>query len=297
MSSARHTPPEVLWNPAAYAANSASQLAWAREQIARLKLRGSERILDVGCGDGKVTAEIACAVPRGSVVGVDSSAEMIRFAQTSFPRTKLPNLRFCEMDARRLQFAEAFDFVFSNAALHWVDDHPAFLRGVAACLVPGGRLVVSCGGRGNAQDVFLVVRSTMRLKRWREFFRNLSRPYFFHGPEEYERWLPRFGFRPNLVRLAEKDTVFGDPAPFAGWFRTTWLPYTQRVSEPQREAFVGAVVERYVTKHPRDAAGQIHVRMVRLEINAEKSASGQNLAQPRIRHSFSMAFNLPGILP
>jgi trans-aconitate 2-methyltransferase len=198
---------------------------------------------------------------------------MIRFAQASFPPIRFPNLRFCEMEACRLQFPKPFDVAFSNAALHWVDDHPAFLCGAAACLVSGGRLVVSCGGRGNAQDVFLVVRSTMRLNRWREFFRQLTRPYFFHGPEEYQRWLPRFGFRPTLVRLAEKDTGFADPAAFAGWFRTTWLPYTQRVPESQREEFVAAVVERYVAKHRPDAKGQIHVRMVRLEINAEKTGT------------------------
>ncbi|HEY9174683.1 MAG TPA: methyltransferase domain-containing protein [Verrucomicrobiae bacterium] len=265
----------VQWNPADYAANSASQLTWAREHLARLNLCGDERVLDVGCGDGKVTAEIARAVPRGAVVGVDSSPEMIRFAQASFPRTRFPNLRFSEMDARRLRFAETFHLVFSNAALHWVDDHPAFLRGAAACLSPGGRLVVSCGGRGNAQDVFLAVRSTMRLKRWRAFFRSLSRPYFFHGPEEYERWLPRFGFHPARVQLAEKDTGFADHAALAGWLRTTWLPYTQRVPEPQREDFIAAVVERYVAKHPPDAAGQIRVRMVRLEINALKLGAEQ----------------------
>ncbi len=263
----------VQWNPADYAVNSASQLAWAREQIARLNLRGDERILDVGCGDGKVTAEMARAVPRGSAVGVDSSPEMIRFAQASFPPAAFPNLRFCEMDARRLQFDEPFDLLFSNAALHWVDDHPAFLGGAAANLGAGGRLIVSCGGRGNAQDVFLAVRSTLRLKRWRAFFRKLARPYFFHGPEEYERWLPRFAFRPGLVRLAEKDTVFATGAAFAGWFRTTWLPYTQRVPGPLRDEFVAAVANRYVAKHPPDTEGRIHVRMVRLEINAEKTGA------------------------
>lgn len=281
----------VQWNPADYAANSASQLAWAREQIARLNLRGDERVLDVGCGDGKVTAEIARAVPHGSVVGVDSSPEMIRFAQASSPSNRCPNLRFGEMDARRLHFPEPFDLLFSNAALHWVDDHPAFLRGAAACLVPGGRLVVSCGGRGNAQDVFLVVRSTMRLKRWRDSFRELTKPYFFHGPEEYARWLPRFGFRPGLVRLAEKDTAFADLAAFGGWFRTTWLPYTQRVPESLREVFVAAVVERYVAKYPPDAKGQIHVRMVRLEINAEQAGAP---VSDRARSQSGFLFAEPG---
>ena len=67
-----------------------------------------------------------------------------------------------------------FDVVFSNAALHWVDDHQAFLRGAASALRPGGRLIVSCGGKGNAHDVFLALRPEMRLKRWREFFRKMG---------------------------------------------------------------------------------------------------------------------------
>ena len=72
------------WNAADYAANSIVQQTWARELIARLNLRGDEHILDVGCGDGKVTAELARAVPRGAVTGVDASAEMIGFARKTF---------------------------------------------------------------------------------------------------------------------------------------------------------------------------------------------------------------------
>ena len=191
----------MQWNAADYAANSVVQQTWARELIARLNLRGDEHILDVGCGDGKVTAEIARAVPRGSATGVDASPQMIEFAQKTFSRLKNPNLEFHVMDARKIKFARQFDFVFSNAALHWVDDHQAILRGAAAVLKPGGRLVVSCGGKGNAHDVFVALRPEMRLKRWREFFRRMPKPYFFYTPEDYEKWLPQFGFKTPSVRL------------------------------------------------------------------------------------------------
>src|SRR5208282_2776141 len=136
------------WNAADYAANSVVQQSWARELIAKLNLRGDEQILDVGCGDGKVTAEIARAVPRGSVTGVDASAEMIGFARKTFPSGRFPNLKFQIADARKICFKKKFTVLFSNAALHWVDDHEEFLRGAASALIPGGRLVVSCGGRG-----------------------------------------------------------------------------------------------------------------------------------------------------
>src|ERR1044071_8121747 len=102
------------WNPADYAANSVVQQAWAREIIAKLKLRGDERILDVGCGDGKVTAEIARAVPRGEAVGVDASPQMIDFARKTFPPSKISNLEFQVMDARQIQFLRKFDLLFSN---------------------------------------------------------------------------------------------------------------------------------------------------------------------------------------
>jgi len=216
----------VAWNPADYAANSSSQQAWARELIAKLHLRDDERILDVGCGDGKVTAELASTVSKGSVTGIDASPEMIAFARKTFPKSQIANLTFEIMDARHIRFERAFDLVFSNAALHWVDDHQAFLQGAAAALRPGGRLVVSCGGKGNAQEVFAALRAEMRVKRWAGFFRKIERPYFFYSPDDYEKWLPRSGFKSRGVRLAVKDMSFETSEKFAGWFRTTWLPYT-----------------------------------------------------------------------
>jgi trans-aconitate methyltransferase len=266
-------PAKVVWNPADYAANSVAQLAWARELIAKLHLQGDERVLDVGCGDGKITAELARALPRGCIVGLDGSAEMLRFAREHFSVKQFPNLEFVQMDARQLRLATPFDVIFSNATLHWVDDHPAFLRGAAACLKPGGRLIISCGGKGNAQDVFVALRATLRTKRWRSFFRNLTAPYFFHRPEDYEKWLPRFGFKPTLVRLVNKEVQFAGRDGLAAWIRTTWLPYTQRVPAAHREEFIADVALRFVTKHPLDAAGNLTARMVRLEIDAHKTST------------------------
>jgi trans-aconitate 2-methyltransferase len=258
------------WNAADYAANSVVQQGWARELIAKLNLRGDEHILDVGCGDGKVTAEIARAVPRGFVVGTDASADMIAFATKTFPPKKYPHLEFQVMDARKLKLARPFDLIFSNAALHWVDDHEKFLRGAAAALKTGGRLIVSCGGKGNAHDVFLALRPEMRLQRWREFFRKMPAPYFFHAPADYEKWLPKSGFQINTLKLAPKDATYPGVEGFATWLRTTWIPYVQRVPEAVREEFISAVTQRYVAKHPPDAENLVHVGMVRLEIDAIK---------------------------
>jgi trans-aconitate methyltransferase len=258
------------WDAADYAANSVVQQTWARELIAKLNLRGDESILDVGCGDGKVTAELARASPDGLVVGTDASPQMIAFAKRTFPAKKNPNLKFQVMDARKIKFARQFDVIFSNAALHWVDDHEKVLRGAATVLKPGGRLVVSCGGKGNAQDVFVALRPEIRLKRWREFFKKMPTPYFFYAPDDYKKWLPKFGFKIEKLKLAPKHATYNGAEGFATWLRTTWIPYVQRVPENVREEFIAAVTQRYLAKHPPDADGKVHVKMVRLEIDAVK---------------------------
>jgi len=266
-------PNPASWNAAEYAANSAVQQSWAQELIAKLKLRGDEHVLDVGCGDGKITAELARAVPRGSVTGVDASMEMIAFAQKKFPPAKVSNLKFEITDARKIgggKTASRFDLVFSNAALHWVDDHETILRGAAAVLKPGGRLAVSCGGKGNAHDVFLALRPEMRRPRWREFFRRMPMPYYFYSPSDYEKWLPKFGFKIHALKLAPKDATYAGADGLATWLRATWLPFVQRVPENLREDFIAAVTQRYLARHPPDAGGQVHVRMMRLEIEAVK---------------------------
>jgi trans-aconitate methyltransferase len=87
------------WNPQDYAKNSSAQLVWARELISRMAFRGSEAVLDVGCGDGKITAEFARVLSHGFVLGVDSSAEFIAYASQHYPRSGFAQLHFAQMDA------------------------------------------------------------------------------------------------------------------------------------------------------------------------------------------------------
>ena len=122
------------WNADDYAANSSAQTQWAQEIISKLDLRGNEVVLDVGCGDGKISAQIARVVKDGEVLGIDLSADMIRRASQTFPSSSNPNLEFLRMDAAGMALPQRFDIAFSNAALHWVQDHPAVLRGVRSCL-------------------------------------------------------------------------------------------------------------------------------------------------------------------
>jgi len=261
---------EYLWNPADYARRSPAQKQWAEELIGKIALEGSERVLDIGCGDGVVTAAIAERVPLGTVVGIDSSSDMIQFASNMFPGNRYPNLSFMEGDARALLFSSEFDVVFSNAALHWVNDHGPVVAGISRALRSGGRMVVQMGGKGNAAQVFEALDKLLAQSRWNEYFSNFSFHYGFYSPAEYCPWLVAAGLCPVRVELIQKDMAYPDPEGFSGWFRTTWMPYLERIPEDRQESFIRDITDQFLDLYPPDASGAIHVKMMRLEVEAVK---------------------------
>ncbi len=221
--------PGVRWDAADYARNSAAQQGWARELIGKLGLSGSESVLDLGCGDGKVTAEIARRVPGGRVVGVDSSEEMVLLSRSAFPASGHPNLRFQSGDARLLEFEKEFDVVFSNATLHWVKDHRPVLSGAARSLKAGGRILFQMGGRGNGAEIFDVAREMIAREEWGRWFAGFEFPWGFYGSEEYAPWCAAAGLRVLRIELLPRIMMQDGADGLAGWIRTTWMPYTERV--------------------------------------------------------------------
>jgi trans-aconitate methyltransferase len=268
------------WNAEDYAQHSSAQQTWARELIAKLRLQGDERVLDLGCGDGKVTVAIAQQLPKGRVVGVDNSAAMIQLAQQQYPPDAFPNVEFCQMDARQLTFDMAFTLVFSNAVLHWIDDHPAVLRGLYQSLQPGGYMLLQMGGQGNAADIIQAFETVISQAEWASYFQGFRLPYTFYGVEHYLRWLPEVGFDPLRIELLTKTMTHAGADGLAGWIRTTWMPYTQQVPPECRDELVNQVVEVYLRHHPIMADGNTDVRMVRLEVEARKPLLVSSLSDP-----------------
>jgi len=258
------------WNPSEYLKSSSNQKRWGEELISKINFKGNERVLDIGCGDGVLTALIASRVPEGHVLGIDSSPEMINLAKTLFPQEKHPNLEFKVLDVREMDFEREFDVVFSNACLHWVKDHLPVLEKIKKSLKPGGRIYLQMGGKGNAEGVIRAFEKVMKRERWSPYFKDFTFPYGFYGREEYEEWLKSLGFKNIRVDLISKDMVHEGEESFIFWVRSTWQPYHRRVPESLREEFIRDVVREYQSAHPPDSSGRIHVQMVRLEVEAEK---------------------------
>ena len=158
------------WDAKDYANNSQNQYQWAKELIPKLKLKGNEALLDIGCGDGKITAELAKCMPNGLVVGIDSSAQMIKLSQNTFSNRNYPNLSFQVMDTRKLIFQNEFDMIFSNAALHWIVDQKAVLQGVQRSLKTGGRILFQMAGKANAHSVLRILDNLLVEEPWKESF-------------------------------------------------------------------------------------------------------------------------------
>lgn len=261
---------DYKWNAKDYAKHSLEQYRWAVELTDKLDLRGEESLLDIGSGDGRFTSVLADRLPRGRVTGIDSSAEMVAHATTNFSPKRFPNLTFQQMDARAMRFQEKFDVVFSNATLHWIQDHLTVLLGISRALRPGGRMLAQMGGEGNAADMVSAVERVRARHQWREYFTDFTFPYGFYGPKQYEEWLAEANLIPTRLELIPKDMRHEGYEGLAGWLRTTWLPYVNKIPPENRDAFIDEVVERYTTVHPADEAGVIHVAMIRLEVEASK---------------------------
>ncbi len=258
------------WNAQDYAKNSQNQFQWAQELIPKLQLQGNEKLLDIGCGDGKITAELARCLPDGKAVGIDSSEKMIDLAKGSFPIKDYPTLSFMVMDARKLTFQSEFDRVFSNAALHWIVDQKAVLEGVQRSLKPGGRLLFQMAGKGNAKDILNIINQISKVKPWKELFSGMAFPYGFYDEKEYKMFLEQAGLSAERIELFPKDMKFKGSEGLEGWVRTTWLPFTSKLPDKLKPKFVKTVVNIYLEQHPADTDGTVHVGMMRLEVEAHK---------------------------
>ena len=256
------------WDAAEYEKHSSPQQQWARDIIRTMKLAGDERILDIGCGDGKVTAELAALVPTGQVLGIDSSDSMIAFARRRFPPVHHPNLQFRWGNASRLAYQCEFDLVVSFASLHWVRDHLAVLTGITRSLKPGGRIVLQFGGKGNIAMISDVANELITQNHWKYYFRDFSYPWFFPSVEEYRGLVEGAGLFAQRIQLVPKDMAHDGEDALAGWLRAVFLPYTERLPDELCEDFLEEVANAYIKRRPPDENGGIHVKMVRLEVEA-----------------------------
>jgi trans-aconitate 2-methyltransferase len=212
---------------------------------ARLVPAPGERILDLGCGTGRLTAEIAQA-PGLVVVGIDRSAAMLAEAVAGRTRIgargehgRVP-VAYVQGDGAALPFASAFDAVFSNATFHWVPDHDRLFRSVHDVLNPGGRLVAQCGGAGNLHQLYGRARAIMARADYAPYFTGWQDPWRFEDVEPTRARLGTAGFIEIDVSLTAAPTRFDAVDRFAEFIAAVCLRHElSRLPEDLRAPFIG----------------------------------------------------------
>jgi trans-aconitate 2-methyltransferase len=233
------------WHASDYYRQSGLQRAMAEEQLGLLTLEGTERVLDIGCGDGKITAEIAARVPRGSVLGVDPSRDMIAFASSHFGPPAQANLGFEVADVRRLPYRDEFDLVVSFNALHWVPEQGVALGSIRAAVKAGGRVLLRLVPKGRRKCLEDVIEDVRHRARWADYFPGFQRPYVHCTPEEYRALAERHGFRVLRLRVEDKAWDFKTREAFVAFGRATFVEWTRCLPESEWQAFVTDVLDRY----------------------------------------------------
>ena len=250
------------WDAGLYDTKHAFVWEKAKGVVDLLAAKSGERILDLGCGTGTLTAEIAS---RGAeVIGVDRSDEMIDEA-----RKKFPAIRFEVGDARELNFSQEFDAVFSNAALHWIPEAERVVQGIAEALRPGGRFIAEFGGKGNVHKVVTALESALA---YLGIPIQSVNPWYYPSIAEYAALLERHGLETVEAALFERPTKLEDHARgLETWIIMFCGTFLERVPPAQHSAFLHAVEENARPALWKTDHWELDYR--RLRIAANKRAS------------------------
>ena len=240
------------WDAARYQDQHSFVWRFGANLIESLHPQPGERILDVGCGTGQLTAEIAQS--GAAVVGLDNSAEMLAEARKNYP-----NLEFVPGNAASFQFPQPFDAVFSNAALHWVKDAEGAVRSIAQALRRGGRFVAEFGGKGNIATVQAALRAVLGPAA------DVRSPWYYPSIGEYSPLLEQHGLEVRDASLFDRPTPLEGEQGMENWLRMFTQSYLREFS-PQRAAeLVGQLVEHLRPTQYRDGRWTVDYRRLRVQ--------------------------------
>lgn len=289
---------EDQWNPQSYAEKARFVADLGVPIIKLLNPERGQRLLDLGCGDGALTVQLASSAPSLDIIGIDKSPNLIERAQQEYHSSagndgdnneNSINIEYLEMDAHQMPFHEEFDGVMSNAALHWMKEPDRVVDGVYRALKPGGTFAGEFGGHGNVRSIVDAVEQTLLSSRdnnddyyyiqsttnmttssFPECIRDMC-PWYFPDVAEYTCVLERHGFVVQSMELFPRPVTLSEGRDIEDWLDVFGPTYLSIVPEEKREEFLNEVREVLRPKLYDSSTGLWSVDYVRLRFLAYKA--------------------------
>ncbi|MGD9906867.1 MAG: trans-aconitate 2-methyltransferase [Vicinamibacterales bacterium] len=239
------------WNAAAYHAVSAPQTSWGEAVLARLPLAGDERVLDAGCGSGRLTAALAARLPGGRVLALDRSRNMLEVARTNLRPAFGHRVTFVQAALPAVPVCGWADVVFSTATFHWIPDHPALFANLRVALRPGGRLHAQCGGGPNLAHAHALAESVMARPPFAPHFAGWPGPWEFASAEVTAERLLAAGFRDVATEVVAAPTTLASEPDYRAFVTTViYHPHLAQLPEALRGPFIDAVTALAAAETP-----------------------------------------------
>jgi len=226
----------MRWDAKKYDAAKAPQVDAGRELIAMAGVSDTDSILDIGCGTGRLTIELARLASKGSVVGIDSSSEML---ERAMEKTKsIENISLRQVSAQSMSFTDEFDLIFSNSALQWMKEQKEVMGRVYQSLKPGGRIVFQLPAKNFCREFFDYTSNAIALLHLEQFYVNWKSPWYFPAKEEYGTLLKDTGFGNVRVFYRDYRLVFESLNEVLDWLASAGLrPYLELLPGREQEYF------------------------------------------------------------
>jgi len=233
------------WDGRHYDKFSCHQKEWGNALIQELKIKGNERILDLGCGNGHTTRRLAALVPLGEVIGIDASAKMLEVAREKCS----PNMKVKLLEINDLDYEDEFDIIFSSATLHWIIDHKRLLLNICRALKPSGYMRVQFAADGNCSTLINVLKKLMELPEYANEFKNFKWPWFFPKAGEYQELINQVPFNETKIWIENNDRLFKTEEEIVAWIdNPSLIPFIQAISDKVKKNFRDEVVKEMLLR-------------------------------------------------
>lgn len=240
------------WDAAAYHQVSHPQVTWGERVLGSISLRGDETVVDAGCGTGRLTAYLLERLPRGAVIAIDRSANMLAVAAEHLEPRFGARVTCVQADLAEIDLTEVADVIFSTATFHWIRDHERLFRTLHRSLKPGGRLVAQCGGGSNLAHLLERAAALMVSPRFAPYFVDWSSPWEFADPQTTAQRLRAAGFVEVETGIEEAPVTLEGPNQYGEFLRTViFRLHLERIADPSlAEEFVAELTRGAATDSP-----------------------------------------------